>query len=426
VSACSGVNTGRASLAKEAGSADEPPLVIRNGTVIDGTGAEPMPDSVVVIQGERIVAVGSAGSVAIPAGARVVDAGGGTILPGLIDSHVHGAWSPQVRREFLELGVTSICDLGSPLERMGDFEADTWDGRPVARGYRAGPILTAPGGLPGAVLQGGLNYEVGTPEEARQGVADLVGRGADVLKVYLEPPTNDRSYPMLSEAVLKAIVAEARAQGVMVRAHVTKLSVVPLALECGIDVVEHVPKPDLNDEQIRRELQGSDDPLADLFDLVVVAEYDTWLPRMAGQEVVLVPTLARGLGRWYRSPEATAGQQVLAAGVLEVVRRYHSAGGVIALGTDYEALSGAFQPDLLFREAELLQAAGLTPLEVIQAATKNAALVCGHGPDLGTLEVGKLADILVVDGDPSTDLGALERVVIVVKGGRVAYQRGEE
>jgi imidazolonepropionase-like amidohydrolase len=404
--------------AEAAGPPGERPLVIRNGTVIDGTGAEPIPDGIVIIEGERIVAVGPEADIAVPSAAQVIDAEGGTILPGMIDSHVHTAWSPEVRRRFLEVGVTTVCDLGSPIEHMDDFEEDTWNGEPVARGFRAGPIVTAPGGLPDAVLRADLNYEVGMPEEARRGVIDLVGRGADAIKVYLQETVGDQLYPMLSEAVLKAVVDEAHARGVLVRAHVTDLPLVPMALDAGVDVVEHVPKPDLSEEGLVRELQGSDDPAADLFNLIVVAEYDSLLPRLAQQGVVMVPTLAIAWGRWYGSQEATPGQRVLADGALEIVRRFHSAGGVIALGTDYNE---NFRPDMVLRETQLLHAAGLTPMEVIEAATKHAARVCGHGEDLGTLEVGKLADILIVDGDPVADLGALEGVVIVVKGGVVAY-----
>jgi imidazolonepropionase-like amidohydrolase len=310
--------------AAAAGFAGERPLVIRNGTVIDGTGAEPMPDGVVIIQGERIVAVGRAADVAVPSQAQVIDAQGGTLLPGMIDSHVQTAWSPQLRREFLELGVTSICDLGSPIERMDDFQQDTWRGNPVARGFRAGPILTAPGGLPDAVLHAGLNYEVGTPQEARRGIADLLARGADVTKVYLQPTANDQPYPMLEEAVLKAIVAEAHKHGMLVRAHVTNLSLLPMALDCGVDVIEHVPEPRLSEETVVAALENSDDVAADLFDLYVVDEYDTLLPRIAEQEVMLVPTLARLMIQRYGFPEVEPLQRVLVDGLLEIVRRFHT------------------------------------------------------------------------------------------------------
>ena len=87
-----------------------------------------------MIEGERIVAVGREGDVAIPSDAQVIDAHGGTLLPGLIDSHVHTTWSPWIRKQFFELGVTSVCDLGSPIEHMGDFDEDTFNGEPVGCG----------------------------------------------------------------------------------------------------------------------------------------------------------------------------------------------------------------------------------------------------------------------------------------------------
>lgn len=412
--------------AAAAGAAQGLPLGICNGTVLDGTGAEPIRNSCVVIQGERITGVGREAELTLPAEARIIDVQGGTILPGLIDSHIHSAWSGELRREFLELGVTSVCDLGSPIERMGDFRQDIWQGKAVAGGFRAGPIITAPGGLPDAVLDASLNYEVGTAEDARQGVADLLGRDANVIKVYLASTANNESYPMLDEAVLKAIVAEAHAQGKLVRAHVTKLPLVPMALDCGVDVIEHVPEPALSEEGVMRELQGSDDPLADLFELYVVAEYDTLLPHMAQQEVVMVPTLARLVIERYGFPDLEPWQRVLVNGLLEVVRRFHSAGGVIALGTDYSPGVTGVHPDLFLQEIQLLHEAGLSPMEVIEASTKHAARACGQGQDLGTIEAGKLADILVVDGDPLADLGALADIMLVIKGGKVAHEVAKE
>lgn len=140
----------------------------------------------------------------------------------------------------------------------------------------------------------------------------------------------------------------------------------------------------------------------------------------------MVPTLARLVIERYGFPDLEPWHRVLVDGLLEVVRRFHSAGGVIALGTDYSPGVTGVHPDLFLQEIQLLHEAGLLPMEVIEAATKQAARVCGHGEDLGTLEIGRLADVLVIDGDPIEDLGALEGVVLVVKGGKVAYGMPEE
>lgn len=111
----------------------------------------------------------------------------------------------------------------------------------VARGFRAGPILTAPGGLPGAVIQGNLNYEVATTGEARTAVVDLSERGADVIKVYLQDESGGASYPMLGEDELAAIVEEAHGLGLLVRAHVTYAFLLDNAIQAGVDTIEHVP-----------------------------------------------------------------------------------------------------------------------------------------------------------------------------------------
>ena len=162
---------GATACGRQASPADGPAgpneIIITNGTVLDGRGSEPLPDGVVVITGDRITFVGRAVDYPVPSDAQVIDARGGTILPGIVDAHVHSASDPAVRREFLMDGVTTVCDLGSPLEDMAGFSEDRADRAPAARGLKAGPILTAPGGLPGAVLDRALNYEVGTPEEAR-------------------------------------------------------------------------------------------------------------------------------------------------------------------------------------------------------------------------------------------------------------------
>ena len=145
-------------------------LVVRNGTVIDGTGGPPIANGVVAIQGERIVAVGEADSLQIPEDARVVDAAGGTILPGVINSHTHSTHDATVRRAFLTDGVTTVCNLGTSLDRLPAFENSSVPEGPAARVYWAGPIITAPGGYPGPVYGSQFSYEVGSPEEARAAV----------------------------------------------------------------------------------------------------------------------------------------------------------------------------------------------------------------------------------------------------------------
>jgi imidazolonepropionase-like amidohydrolase len=390
-------------------------LVIINGLVIDGTGADPIPDGIVALWGTRIVAVGHKVDFAIPSEADIIDAKGGTILPGIINAHTHGTAYPATRRfSFLLKGVTATCDLGAQLESMSLFEQDDATG-PSARGFRAGPIITTPGGYPDVAGQGHhLNYEVATPDEARAAVIDLVNRGADVIKIALEPGPTGASWPVLSPQEVSAIVEEAHIRGRLVRAHVTRADLLDIALDARVDVIEHMPIPQLTEADWKVAAEDRDH-------LKLPAEYEAQLARMVEQHVVMVPTLSVMPAicnmNWYGMPAEF--QPLCGELFLEVVRRFHDLGGMVALGNDY-GNQGA-EPGMPLSEMQLLMQAGLPPMEVLQAGTARAATVCGHGNELGTLELGKLADLIIVDGNPLTDIEAMTRIVAVIKAGEVIY-----
>ncbi|UCC86585.1 MAG: amidohydrolase family protein [Anaerolineales bacterium] len=399
-------------------------IIISNGTVVDGRGSEPIRDGIVVMVGDRITFVGRAAGYSPPSDAQVIDARGGTILPGIIDSHVLDASDPGIRREFLMSGVTTVCNLGSPLEDMPRFGEDYVDEGPVARGYRSGPIITAPGGLPDAELQAKLNYEVGNPDEARAAVVDLHNRGADVIKVFLQEEYTGVTYPMLGEDELAAIVEEAHSLGLLVRAHVTYASLLGMAVQAGVDTVQHVPfnlaqsgSYSISEAQLLAFLQ-SDDPLR-MFFTELYPNYEDQLRMMVEAGIVMVPTLDRAYGEFYRTSNPSREQEVTIETVLGIVRRFHELGGVVGLGTDFNTGLGV-EAGMPVGEMEMLLAAGLTPMEVIEAGTRVSATVCGHGGQLGTLESGKLADVIVVDGDPLEDLQTMNQVVTVISHGEVA------
>lgn len=388
-------------------------LVITNGMVIDGTGADPIPDGIVVIQENRITAVGRAADFSISPQTNVIDTAGGTIMPGIINAHVHALAAPAGRSFFLRRGVTSVCDLGWSLGKIPIFEEDHSPLGLAARGFSAGPCITAPGGYPGI---SSLSYEVATPEEARAAVADLLDRGVDVIKIALEPGNPQDPWPMLELEEVQAIVEEAHARGVLVRAHVQGTDALGIALGASVDVVEHVPvPPGWRDPSFQPALAR------DLLEnrSAILSEYEIQLARMVDQGVAMVPTLAVMLGRWYERPDLTEEEKVWADFVLEIVGRFHTLGGVVALGNDYP--NPGVEAGMPMREMELLLAAGLSPMQVIEAGTRHAAQVCGHGDELGTLEPGKLADVIVVDGDPLTEIEAMNRVIAVIRDGQVAY-----
>lgn len=401
------------------------PLVITNGTIIDGTGSDPIQDGVVVIQDDRIKFVGQASDYSIPNEAEVIDAKGGAILPGFIDAHVHGIAAVSVQREFLINGVTAVCDLASPISDIRQFEPDQIGVNAVSRVFYAGPILTAPGGLPGAILQGNLNYEVASPEEARAAVEFLLSHGVDYIKVYVQQEVGGSEYPMLGKEELGVIVEKAHARGLMVRAHVTYMALLEMALEAGVDTIEHVPinssqrDPQSADEEQRKKFLESEDPLQVFFDYVQ-PEYEAQLETMAEEGIVMVPTLDRPYGDLFRSSNPTLEQKVIMDIILGIVRRFHDFGGIVGLGTDFNVGIG-IEAGMPMGEIEMLLAAGLTPLEVIEAGTRNAAIACGQDDELGTLEQGKLADVIVVDGDPLEDIQSMASVILVIKEGEIAF-----
>ena len=391
-------------------------LVIENGTVIVGTGAASIPDGIVAIRGDRIVAVGPRPGFAIPSSAQVINALGGTILPGIINAHAHSTSNAAVRRvSFLLKGVTSVCDMGSPLGQMPEFAQDYKSG-PAARGFKSGPIITVPGGYPDVVWHMGFNYEVADSDEARAAVADLVNRGADVIKIALEPGGKGYQWPMLDLAQVQAIVEEAHAHGKLVRAHVgsTKgTDLLSIVLNSGVDSIEHAPVPIFSASEAYALFNAGQPYTMPPTDKDILAQ-------LAAQHRFMVPTLT-AYEPLCQSSDLTREQKQECYQFIEgPVRVFHALGGTVALGNDYGA-GGAVVGGMPLREMQLLLASGLTPMEVIEASTWNAARVCGHGDELGTLEPGKLADIIIVDGDPLVNIEAMSQVVVVIKAGQIAF-----
>jgi imidazolonepropionase-like amidohydrolase len=391
-------------------------LVITNGTVIDGTGAPPISNGLVAIQGDRIVAVGQAKDFTFPAETRVIDASGGTIMPGVINAHVHAGHGATTRRYlFLLDGVTAVCDMGVRLAAMGQFEQEETRLGPAARGFKAGPIITAPGGYPGPYWGFFLNYEIQGADEAQDAVADLHARGADYIKLALEPGLPglvDEGLPVLELEELRSVVEAAHAHGLLARVHVTQSSMLDIALESDVDVIEHVPMPSYSADVLEGIFSEPGSPRLPL-------AYEEQLNRMIDQGIVLVPTLDVIIGDSYQRDDIDTETRALILGVLGVVRYFYEAGGVVALGNDYG--NPGVKSGMPLREMELLLAAGLTPMDVIEAATRHAAYVCGHGDELGTLASGRLADLIVVDADPLEDIAALDSVSYVVKNGELVF-----
>jgi len=204
-------------------------LVIKGGTIIEGTGAEPILNGVVVIQGNRILAVGQ--NFSIPSEAQVINADGGTIIPGMINAHVHHTTPAEKRYLFLKEGVTSVCDLGSSLSEIPKFEQDRINLGLVARGFKTGPIITASGGYPDGLYGTAINYEVTTPQVGQASVLDLDKRGVDIIKIALDPGWDtQKPLPLLDLVTIQAIVQEAHAKDLLVRVHLIQSPQLDLAI----------------------------------------------------------------------------------------------------------------------------------------------------------------------------------------------------
>lgn len=360
-------------------------IALVGGTVIDGTGADPMPGVAVIIQDDRIVAVAARDEIEIPAKARIVDVSGCTVLPGFINTHVHAALNDTRLRRWANEGVTTVRDIGCNADELAAF-LQTHNDRPrFARLVAAGPLITAVGGYPIAAWNNRrVALEVSSPEEARIEVERLLDSGAKVIKIVMErgdlwyPNT---PYPILSPEEARMIVRTAHGRGTIVSAHITSRRDIDLALAAGVDDLAHMATDgNLSTPQARR-----------------VADSGTYW----------VPTLEL----WHVVP-SNSGSIAKAN-----LRRFVEVGGLVALGTDFAGYNAEFDLGMPMREIRWMREAGMTPMQIIVAATKHAAHICNLGHQIGTLEKGKIADILVVRGDPLSDPEVLADVRLVMRAG---------
>jgi enamidase len=394
---------------------------------MDGTGVAPVDDATVVLDGPCIVAVGP--DAHCRGEAHVFDLRGLTLFPGLIDVHVHFGgfavddpewtftyWSIlpffwDYARDFrkrrtlaLQNGVTTVRSAGDNFPQIVELRDRINAGRVMGpRIISAGPIFTAPGGHPAGTIYKSNRYvvqhatrQVDVASDARAEVRRLVGGGVDLIKaVYgdVNPFDLGRPVPKLDLPILRALIEEAHQQGVRCMVHVGTSGDALDATRAGADSIEHGILP------------GS--PSAKCPPELVTA--------MRDRGTYFVPTLTAAWAMKRTYPDALAH-------AMSWVREMHQGGVRIALGTDAGA-PGVVVGKAAHVELSLLVRSGLSPLEAITAATRNAAGLIGRATDLGTIEVGKLADLVAVEGDPSADVDATKRVRLVIKDGVAAVNR---
>lgn len=355
-------------------------LALTNCRMIDGTGAGPVENAVVLIKDGSIAAAGLKDTVRIPAGADTVDLKGATVLPGFINAHVHRAYDEKQLQQWLAAGVTTVRDEAPMLG--GDFlkERDRLS-QNIANAtiVSATPILTVPGGYGKASFT--------SAAEASDKVKEYVDRGVDIIKFSIEDNLQGRTWALPALDEVKAIVEAAHMGGRKASVHITHVWNLEWAIEAGVDDIAHMAVEPLGDE--------------------IAAE-------IAGKGIYWVPTLEL----WSGVSEMHSLNWIDVA--LQNLSAFRKAGGKVALGTDFAGYTCDFDRGFPITEVTLMKRAGMTNMEIIVAGTMNAAYVCGRENVTGTVEAGKYADLLVVGGDPLTDLEALLDVRMVMHRGVVA------
>jgi imidazolonepropionase-like amidohydrolase len=426
-----------------AGSADREITVITGATVIDCTGRPPIRDAVVVIEGGRIKAIGREGEMRPVRGARMIDATGKYIVPGLIDMHVHyREWHGEL---FLASGVTSVKDLGNPVEWISEL------GRMQTEGRLRGPrIFYVGNNLDAPPPEGDHNVGVASARESAKAVRLLRGFGVSAIKVRHK----------VTAEMLREITKAAHAAGVPVTGHLGVTNARNAAL-AGIDGLEHAAgvaraaaeAPD----DIKIDAKGIKAFIEDLrgFALMSKNRETALIKLLVEKKVKLIPTLgirrrailedspaiqeddrvARdprlayipervrkdwsdpALDRMIRDQISKEDMLLMREGYrrLELfVREFRRAGGVVLAGSDnLNGVAGL----TLHRELESLAAAGLAPMEVLIAATRDAARFLGR-EDIGTIEPGKAADLLILGASPLDNIRNLSSVEKVFQSGR--------
>jgi imidazolonepropionase-like amidohydrolase len=409
-------------------------VAVRAGTLIDGTGAAPVRNAVIVVQGDRITAVGA--NVQIPAGATVIDLSGQTVLPGFIDAHVHlighiigdGDWqhqglveSPAQRallgaahaHQTLEAGFTTVRNVGA------DAFADLALRNAINAGWVPGPRILGAGtsfGINGGHCDGSAGYEPASPlsrgtietgaadgvEEVREAVRYNAKHGADVIKICATggvlSPTDSVGVQQYTEEEMRAVVEAAHMTELRVAAHAHGTAGIKAAVRAGVTSIEH----------------GS---MLDAEAVTLMKQRGTFL----------VPTLLAG---FTVESLATAGRlpPAIAAKALAIAPRFRASfkmavdGGVkVALGTD----AGVMRHGTNGREFALMVRSGMTPLQAIVAGTSSGAMLLGLERDVGTIAAGKRADIVAVTGNPLDNIQVLQNVQFVMKDGRVFKRDGQ-
>jgi imidazolonepropionase-like amidohydrolase len=417
----------RESLAAQTTSAAPTRIAIRAGRLIDGLGGAPMTDVVILVENDRITAVGR--GLAIPGGAKVIDLSKSTVLPGLIDAHTHVTSQPQnyledlfrkspidvavaahvFARRTLDAGFTTIRDVGA-----GEF-IDVALRNAINNGLVVGPrmqVATLTVGSTGGhgdltgfspyVKFGQFSGIADGVDEIRKLVRLEVKNGADVIKMLASAGvlSEEESVgaPQFTQEEMNVVVQEAAMWGRKVAAHAHGAEAIKRALRAGVASIEHASL--IDDEGITLAKAKGAYLVMDIYnDDYIMADYK----RLGYPQKIL-------------DKEASVGRLQR-----ESFRRAVQAGVKMAFGTD----AGVYPHGWNGKQFATMVKWGMTPMQAIQSATASGADLLGWSDRVGSVQTGRFADIVAVDGDPLNDISELERVRFVMKGGVVYKSAGE-
>ena len=401
------------------------PLAFTHAVIIDGNGGAPIENGVLVVRGEKIEAVGPTANVQIPADAEVKDIGGKVIMPGLADMHVHFShgWNGKTTdllgyqcylNALLYSGITTILDTGNSLPFIIQVRNEIASGKLTGpRIYCAGPLLD--GADPSWPS---ISYSLMSVDQVPVVVRGLKQEHVDILKAYSG----------LSDSILAALVREAHKSAIPLFVDQSwRNGSLELVMGDGVTAFAHVPdfppSPDALSMMKPRQVKF-------ITTLAVVESFSRRrLADLAFLESPLVKdTTPVGILAELRAEAARVADDSLAASVRENTKRLKmrsanvkmlfEGGFLLAAGTD-APYPGLFQGEGLHRELELLGEAGIRPLEAIKMATANAARIIGAEQEWGTLEPGKMANLLVINGRPDQKIQDTRNIEILVLKGKI-------
>jgi imidazolonepropionase-like amidohydrolase len=382
-------------------------IALIGARIYPAPGLTPIENGVVVIAGGKIVNVGAAANVKVPAGVKTIDCSGKTLVAGLWNTHVHfiePKWNnaadlpdEQLTRQMQEMlsqyGFTSVVDTGSPLGNTVALRRKVTSGRVTGpRILTAGMILFPQNGLPYYLTESSppdvvrkfAEGEVRTPEDAVRMVDKQIAEGADIVKLYVvtwlrrDGKIQTLAMPL---SIVRAAAEEAHRKGKLVFAHPSTVEGVNLALAGHVDVLAHTAE----------DAEAWDDRLA---------------RRLKAAHVTLIPTLTL----FSRDPQFNV--------IMKEVKTYEDIGGQIMFGTDV-----GFLPDhgALTQEYRHLAEAGLTFSQILAALTTLPASRLGFGDRAGRVQVGMDADLTLLQSDPAQDVSAFSHAALTIREGRIIY-----